>query len=338
LLSGGTTAESSASRVSATGVHAALTASGYDAIWLDLSEAGAWEVRSDHPSASMVLGSSTRLGPVPWQEALASVVRASAVDLAFPTIHGPIGEDGQLQALCESLSLLYVGCHSKASIACYDKALFKRLVHGAGLPVTPWVLVERRLHEDDPAAVAVLVERELGYPCIVKPSCSGSSLGLARVEVPDALDAAITQALAFDDVVLIERLFVGADVEIGVLGGEPPMVGAAVELEYDGLLYDFETKYAGNRDRRYLPARFPAALVDRLTQVAHAAFQATGCRGMARVDLLVDASTERFVVNEINTVPYMPESSTFATSLCHATGQTYRDLVTNLVQLVWSPH
>jgi D-alanine-D-alanine ligase len=338
VLSGGPTAESRASHISAAGVYDALTASGYDSIWLDLSEAETWEVRAADPPVSPVLDSDPGPDSAPWQEAFASLVRASGVELAFPAIHGPIGEDGQLQALCESLSLPCVGCDSKASIACYDKALFKQLVHAAGLPVTPWVSVERRLHEDNPAAVTAAVERELSYPCIVKPSRSGSSLGLARVEARDALDAAIAQALAFDDIALVERLFAGVDVEIGVLGGGPPVIGSPVELEYDGFLYDFETKYADDRDRRYLPARFPAALIDRLTQAASAAFFATGCHGMARVDLLVNASTGRFIVNEINTVPYMPKSSTFATSLCHATGQSYRCLITDLVQVAWHAH
>jgi D-alanine-D-alanine ligase len=335
VLSGGTTAESRASRVSAGDVSSTLEASGYDVVWLDLSDREEWEVRPAE-SSSMAPKPGTETAPASWQAGFAALVRASGVDLAFPLIHGPIGEDGQLQALCESLALPYVGCGPRASTVCFDKAVFKRLVRDAGLPVAPWIVVERPVYDDDPAAIAAAVDRELGFPCIVKPSRSGSSLGLARVETRHTLDAAIRQAFNFDDVVLVEQLFSGSDVEIGVLEDGTAVVGTPVELEYDGVLYDFETKYAGDRDMRYVPARFPVALIARLERTARDVFVAAGCRGLARVDLLVDADAGCFVVNEVNTIPYMPAPSTFATSLCHATGRTYGDLVTTLVHRAWS--
>jgi D-alanine-D-alanine ligase len=334
VVSGGTTAESSASRISAAGVHAALAASGYDAVWLDLSGPREWAIRSVHRPVSGIVGRSQSAGDVTWLGSFASLVRAMAVDVVFPTIHGPIGEDGQLQTLCKSLSLPCVGCDSAASMACYDKAQFKRLVRDAGLPIAPWIAVRKGYDLDD---LTHCVARELGYPCIVKPACSGSSLGLARVEMQDELRAAIVRAFAFGEVVLVEQMFYGVDVEIGVLAGDTLTVGSPVELEYDGILYDYDTKYAGDRDRRFLPARFPETLIGSLMKAARDAFLATACDGMARVDFLVDPDAEQFVVNEINTVPYMPESSTFTTSLCHATGQTYSTLISELMLLALAP-
>jgi D-alanine-D-alanine ligase len=335
LLSGGTTAEASASRSSAAGVYEALSQDGHEVLWLDLADSFEWSAPTAVASESVV-GANGHSGRS-WDEALAVLVRVHAIELVFPTIHGPIGEDGQLQELCDSLGLPCVGCDAEASAACYDKARFKHIALAAKLPVVPGLEVPRRLYEAAPDAVAASVTRDVGYPTIVKPSRSGSSLGLALVEAPTQLDAAIAHALRFDDVVLVERLFAGLDIEIGVFEDETSatVVGSPVELEFEGL-YDFETKYAGDRDVRYLPARFPGAFLDRLRDAARDAFSAAGCSGLARVDLLVAPDTQEFVVNEINTIPYMPASSTFATSLCHATDGTYRDLIRAIVEVAWS--
>jgi D-alanine-D-alanine ligase len=335
VLSGGISGESRASRISAAAVYGALAASKYEVVWLDLSAEEEWGLRSTHPHGLSLSGIGDRDSSASWQETFVSLAPAAGVELVFPVIHGAIGEDGQIQTLCESLSLPYVGCGPDAAITCYDKAAFKRVISTTGLPVARHVPVQRQLYEDDPTAVAAAVRRQLGYPCIVKPSRGGSSLGLSRVETCEALDPAISLALGFGEVALVEQFFAGSDVEMGVLEDGSSVIGSPVEIEYEGDLYDFETKYAGDRDRRHLPARIPAPLAGRLTQAARAAFHCTGCCGMARVDFLVDRSTERFVVNEINTIPYMPERSTFATSLRHTTGQTYRSLVTSLAQFAW---
>jgi D-alanine-D-alanine ligase len=335
VLSGGPTLESRASRVSADGVYKALAELAYDVTWLDLSESESWEVRScsSAETARRIASHDGEFGT--WQETFASLHRASAAELVFPVIHGHVGEDGQIQALCQSLAIPCVGSDSAASIACYDKAHFKDIMRTAGIPVARSLTLEREEHDtDDAAFISAAVEREFGYPCIVKPSRSGSSLGLSRVTAPDDLTRAINAAFAFDDAVLIERLFLGCDVEVGAIEDLSVVIGIPIELEYEGVLYDFEAKYV-HRDRRYVPARCSAQLIARLRHTARAAFVASGCRGMARVDFLVDPVAERFVVNEINTIPYMPESSTFATSLCHETGQTYRELVAGVVQVAW---
>jgi D-alanine-D-alanine ligase len=329
VLSGGPSLEAQASRVSAAGVYTALAESGHRAVWLDLSGEGEWEWRSDSEAeeGASALPQAGDRGTGSSLDALASLLRATSVDVAFPVIPGQLGEDGQIGALCESLSIACVGCSAPASAACYDKVLFKSLVRAAGLPLARFLAVGRDAWERDPAWFGARVDREIRYPCIVKPSQSGSSFGLSRVAGSDDLAAAIAAAHEFDDVALVEELFVGSDVEIGVFENGSLLVGNPVELEYEGLLYDFDAKYLRG-DRRYLPARCSPGLVERLRQGARAAFLATSCNGMARVDLLADLTGERFVVNEINTIPYMPESSTFAKSLCHRSGKTYPELVT----------
>lgn len=335
LLSGGTNAEAAASRSSAAGVYDVLVEDGHEVLWLDLSDSYEWKART--ADASEAVDRTIESDSRSWDDALAALVCAHEIELVFPTIHGPIGEDGQLQGLCDSLELPYVGCDAEASDACYDKARFKRTAEAAELPVAPCVEVPHALYKAAPDAVAASVAREIGYPCIIKPSRSGSSLGLARVEAPAQLDVAVEHALHVDDVVLVEQWFPGLDIEIGVLEDETSLtvVGSPVELEFEGL-YDFETKYAGDRDVRYVPARFTEAFLEVLRETARDAFVAGGCSGLARVDLLVAPETQAFVVNEINTIPYMPPSSTFATSLCHATETAYRDIIRTIVQVAWS--
>lgn len=332
VLSGGPSEEAAASRVSAADVYQALVAVGRNVLWLDLSADGRWTLEAEHLHGSPLIRPAGRERPESWQKSLAALVEALDVELVFPVIHGEIGEDGQIQRLCESLSLPYVGCAPEATLTCYDKVAFKRVISAAGLPVAAYVDIRRDAYEIDSAAVAALVQRHLGYPCIVKPARAGSSLGLARVESSRALDRAVAAAFRLSEVVIIERLCPGVDVEIGVLGGASPVVGSPVEIEYEGDLYDFATKYRGDVRQR-VPARIPRWLAARLVEAAHVAFLATGCRGMARVDFLVDGSAGSFVVTETNTIPYLPESSSFASSLRHAAGLSYTTVVARLVQL-----
>jgi D-alanine-D-alanine ligase len=332
VLSGGPSEEAAASRVSAADVYEALVAVGSDVLWLDLSEDGRWTLEAGHPDGSPVIRPAGREPHQSWQKSLVALIDALDVELVFPVIHGEIGEDGQIQRLCESLLLPYVGCAPEATLTCYDKVAFKRAISAAGLPVAAYVDVRRDVYEIDSEAVAALVGRHLGYPCIVKPARAGSSLGLARVESGRTLDPAVAAGLRLSEVVMIEQLCAGVDVEIGVLGGASPVVGSPVEIEYEGDLYDFATKYRGDV-RQWVPARIPRWLTARLVEAARAAFLATGCRGMARVDFLVDGSAGSFVVNETNTIPYLPESSSFASSLRHAAGLSYTTIVARLVQL-----
>jgi D-alanine-D-alanine ligase len=334
VLSGGPSLEARASRVSAEAVHAALEAAGYEVLWLDLDEAEGWR---DGSSGTIFSdgGSDLDCHTSSPMQSLALLLRRADVEVVFPVIHGLYGEDGQIQELCRSLSVPCVGCDAAASVLCYEKTLFKRVMASAGIPVASSLTVDGARDVLDPRSIADAVEQGLGYPCIVKPSKSGSSIGLTRVGTPEELESAIERALSIDQLVLVEKLITGRDIEVGVFQGGTTVVGTPIELEFEGILYDFEAKYTRG-DRRYMPPRCSAQLIDRLRSAAHSAFHATGCRRMARVDFLADLETESFVVNEINTIPYMPESSTFTSSICDRTGQSYPELIEALVLLAGS--
>jgi D-alanine-D-alanine ligase len=245
LLSGGPSAEAAASRKSAQGVYGAL-APAFDVVWLDLCSDGGLELVAAPEALSDLLdGQSGQANH--WRTNFRRAVACANTQIVFPAIHGQIGEDGQLQSLCDELGLCCVGSDAGASLACYDKVRFKGLMETARLPIAPYVTVELEKFAAD-GGPAEAIGDGLGYPCIVKPARAGSSLGLSRVERPAVLDAALADAFALDDVAVVERFVPGCDVEIGISDGGSPIVGGPVEVEYDGELYDFEVKYAGDLD------------------------------------------------------------------------------------------
>jgi D-alanine-D-alanine ligase len=330
VLSGGPTLEASASRISAAAVFAALESEDYEVLWLDLDEKSQWRRRGATVPMESCERSDQRLSTALGR--LEQALLEAGAEVVFPVMHGIYGEDGQIQRLCRRLSIPCVGCDEAASARCYDKVRFKQTMTPAGLPVASFLSIDRDQIDSEWGLFAGAVEQQLGFPCIVKPSRSGSSIGLSRVADHQDLTAARDRALAFDRTVVAEQLFTGIDVEIGVCESGVTVVGTPVELEFEGSLYDFEAKYARG-DRRYMPARCSKELLASLRATAASAFCASGCRGMARVDLLVEPVSGAFVVNEINTIPYMPESSTFTHSICDRTKQSYSELIASFVQL-----
>lgn len=329
MLSGGPSLEAAASRLSAAAVVAALKSEGHEVLWLDHDEGGDW--RRKESSSEKPHGKSSG-GRCSLLDRLSLALVEAGTEVVFPVIHGAYGEDGQIQRLCRKLSLPCVGCDETASARCYDKACFKRVLTAAGLPVAPFLAISSSEIHSGWTSFADTVEERFGFPCIVKPSRSGSSIGLSRVESREDLEAARDQALEFDRTLLAEKQVRGTDVEVGVYEDPSTVVGTPIELEIVGSLYDFEAKYFRG-DRRYIPPRCSERLIENLRVVAASAFDVSGCSGMARVDFLVDPVTENFVVNEINTIPYMPGSSTFTSSICDRTNQSYPELMSSLVRL-----
>jgi D-alanine-D-alanine ligase len=259
------------------------------------------------------------------------------VDVVFPLLHGPFGEDGTLQGLLELADVRYVGSGVLASAAGMDKHVMKLLLAAQGIPVADHVLVTARHWERDPEGVRADVE-ELGYPVFVKPARAGSSLGITRVKGPADLDAAIEAARRHDPRVVVEAEVEGREIECAVLesidGGAPAtslpgeiQVGAAHEF------YDFEAKYLDGDEgaRLVCPADLPETVVRRVRDLAARTFEALGCEGLARVDFFVRPDGE-VLVNEINTMPGFTPSSMYPL-MWAATGLPYPSLVHRLVQL-----
>ena len=258
-----------------------------------------------------------------------------AVDVVFPVLHGPYGEDGTIQGLLELAGVPYVGSGVFASAAAMDKGHMKTLLQGAGLPVGPYAVVTPRAWATDKAAVRETVAA-LGYPVFVKPARLGSSVGISKVRSEDELGAAVALARRHDDKVLVEAFVDGVEVECSVLGNRDPIASLPGEIVANADWYDFSAKYDEGGMELVVPPRLPEATIERVQQLAVESFVATECEGMARVDCFVRPDGE-VVVNELNTIPGFTSTSVYA-KLFEASGIPYAELLDRLIGLALERH
>jgi D-alanine-D-alanine ligase len=257
-----------------------------------------------------------------------------AVDIVFPVLHGPFGEDGTIQGFLELAGIPYVGNGVLASAAGMDKEFTKAIFQDAGIPVTPHVVIREANWMRDPESSLEAV-RNLGLPVFVKPARAGSSVGVSKVKSWDDFAPAVALALEYDNKLVVEHGLVGREVECAVLSGHDgarPRVSVAGEIVVTGRdFYDFDAKY---QDEDSVDLIIPAAMTDdQLTEmqsIARRAFEALGCQGLGRVDFFLTA--DGFFVNEINTMPGFTPLSMFP-SLWQASGISYSDLIDELINL-----
>lgn len=246
--------------------------------------------------------------------------------LAFPALHGPPGEDGGFQGLCEVLGVPYVGSRVRASALAMHKPSAKLFFRAAGLPVAPDLTVDPR------QADAQAIVDELGEDLVVKPSGEGSGLGVRFACGAAELDEALLACAGEHAEVLIEVRFAGREVTVAVLDRGPPMPVCEVTTP-EGSWYDYEHRYTPGLSAHHIPAALPDELAVRLTEVARAAFDALGCRHLARVDFVVPDEGEPILL-EVNTLPGMTETSLFP-DIARAGGVDFEDLIEGLVDEAW---
>ena len=275
------------------------------------------------------------------QESLSLDVRSSSwaqeVDVLFPVLHGPWGEDGTVQGMLELANVPYVGAGVLASAVAMDKITSKQLFERHGLPVAPWMSVLRRDWRRDRDAVAMRIEREIDYPCFIKPANLGSSVGIGKVHHAGELSAAMDEASRHDRKILIELGLDARELEVSVLGNDDPVTSVVGEIVPANEFYDFEAKYVDDRSELLIPAKIDASLSEEIRSLAIRAFKAIDGAGMARVDFFLERSTNRVYLNEINTIPGFTRASMFP-RLWEASGLSFRDLVTRLVELAIERH
>jgi len=345
ILFGGRSSEHEVSCTTAGGVLGAIDREAWNVIAVGVGRDGSWTLQSDNP-ADWALADGTMhhvepserrvLLPVAagermWRVESGGVVSDLAeVDVAFPLLHGPWGEDGTLQGALELLDVRYVGAGVLASAMGMDKQYMKAAFRAAGLPVADDVVL---MPGDNVADVRDQVEA-LGLPVFVKPARAGSSMGISRVDSWEQLDAALADAVKHDPKVLIERGMVGREIETAVLGARdgvrtsPPGEIVAVG---DQAFYDFESKYfADDAVRLDCPADLPAADAERVRDVAARAFRAVSGEGIARVDVFY-APDGTVTVNEINTMPGFTPTSMYPRMWASA-GLTYPQLIEELLE------
>ena len=261
-----------------------------------------------------------------------------ALDVVFPVVHGPYGEDGTLQGLLELANAPYVGAGVLGSAAGMDKAVAKTLLAARGLPVVPHLVVPAARWDADAAAVLDDVAARLAWPLFVKPANLGSSVGISKVGARGDLPQAIARAREFDRRVLVEEAVPDArEIECGVLGNDAPEVSVAGEIVPAGEFYDYEAKYVDDRSACVVPAALAAEQADRIRAMAREAFLALDGAGMARVDFLMARGTERIWVSEVNTIPGFTSISMYA-RLWQASGLDYPRLLDRLIELALARH
>jgi D-alanine-D-alanine ligase len=307
VLAGGRSSEHEVSLSSAASVREGLAAAGHDVLAVDLARDGTWSCDGEEVELQAGRG---LLG----------------ADAVFPALHGPFGEDGTVQGLLELLDVPYVGSGVLASALCMDKILFKDVIGRAGLPQVAYWSIDTEARVELGEAVS--------YPCWVKPARLGSSVGIARVDAPDQLEAAVEAAAAHDPRVIVEASASGIEVECSVLGPtDAPQASQPGEIMLatgeDGW-YDYEAKYSPGGMELVVPARISDAASERVRELAVTAFRLAGCSGLARADFFVDG--EDVLVNELNTMPGFTQTSVYGKLWDHS-GVPYPELCDRLVRI-----
>jgi D-alanine-D-alanine ligase len=315
VLMGGRSSEHEISLASGRSVAAGLRAGGHEAIEVEIGRDGVWRQAGEQVAVRPGHG-------------------LLEADVVFPALHGPFGEDGTVQGLLECLDVAYAGSGVAASALCIDKVRFKDVMAKAELPQVAYVGATEATREEAAPAIAAL-----GLPCWVKPSRLGSSVGIARVDDPAALDAALDNAFAHDPLVIVEASARGREVECSVLGStEAPQASVPGEilLGADEVgWYDFEAKYTPGGMELLVPPRISDGAAERVRELATRAFSLAGCSGFARVDFFVDG--EEVILNELNTIPGFTETSVFG-KLFEASGVPYAELLDRIVRLAVERH
>ena len=318
VLLGGRSSEHDISLASARSVLAALDPERYDALTVEIGRDGRWELGTGTAQDTVA-----ETLPVPTASVPAAL---GEVDVVFPVLHGPFGEDGTVQGLLELADVPYVGAGVAGSALAMDKDLFKSVMRDHGIPVTRNVT----LREGD------RIQNPFGYPVFVKPARLGSSVGISKAATADELATAVALAFNHDEKVLVEEFVEGVEVECGVLGNQEPVASIPGEIVANADWYDYSAKYDEGGMELVIPPRLPDQTNAGVQELAVRSFIAGECEGMARVDFFVRDDGE-VVVNELNTIPGFTATSVYA-KLFEASGVPYPQLLDRLIELALERH
>lgn len=339
IIFGGRSGEHEVSCSSAASMLTHLDRDRFTAVPVRIDRNGYWAVGVDDPARFAAGGAATVAAldaqlpapdpaRTPAASMLAGIAAVSACDVAFPAIHGPLGEDGTLQACLEATGVPYVGSGPLSGAIGMDKVRTKRLVAAEGVTVAPYVAIERH----DPADIAAADQERLGLPVFVKPSRAGSSLGVTKVERWSELAAAVERAREHDHTVLVEAAVPGREIDIGVLELPDGTLAVSPPLEIKvppGALFDYDAKYSDPTTVFEVPAALDATTLDRMGRLAVQAFETLDCAGLARVDFFLRPDGE-LVFNEVNTFPGFTAASQYP-RMWQAVGVSYRQLLDTLI-------
>ncbi len=355
ILFGGQSCEHEVSVTSARSIQQAVNREKYHVHLIGIDKSGYWRLGNDVEAltASGSVIPRLRQDPAPSGSAVSlelhnrgnlvapvdSTMRPGtsaclpALDVVFPVLHGPFGEDGAMQGVLETVGLPYVGCGVAASALAMDKALVKMVFAASGIPQAPYRVAEAAEWQRNQDQVIIQSEQKLAYPMFVKPANMGSSVGISKAGDRQGLIDAANLALRFDNKIVIEKSMENCrEIECSVLGNENPQASVAGEIIAGAEFYDYHTKYVDDRSRLVIPAPLDDETSRRVQSLSLRAFRAIDGRGLARVDFFVDKSSNAVVLNEINTMPGFTPISMYP-KLWAASGIAYDDLIDRLIEL-----
>lgn len=363
VIFGGRSGEHEVSLQSAKSVMAALNPDKYEVVPIGITREGRWLtgdamaaladgrwLTGDAMAALTEASATTQpatLLPDPQSSALmrvelvetkpASLSAVTELDVIFPVLHGPYGEDGTVQGLLELANLPYVGAGVVGSAVGMDKGIFKQVMVANGIPVLPWRLFLARTWDRQPQAVLDEVEARLSYPVFTKPANLGSSVGVSKCRNRKELAAGLAEAARYDRRIIVEQGINARELEVSVLGNDDPIASVVGEIRPRREFYDYIAKYVSDDSELIIPAELEPSVADQVRDMAVRAYRAIDCAGLARIDLLMDKDSGHLYMNEINTIPGFTRISMFP-KLWQAAGVSYSELLDRLVELALERH
>jgi D-alanine-D-alanine ligase len=344
IVFGGRSGEHEVSLTSAQGIMKAIDGNKYDVVPIGITKEGRWITLSDATrlletgeaagSDQELAGSLglCRVAQADSGEMGAVKLDSQTLDVIFPILHGPYGEDGTVQGFLDLLGVPYVGAGVMASAVCMDKAISKQIFLAHDLPILPYRVFLRRVWENQPDQVVAECEAALDYPMFTKPANMGSSVGINKVHCREDLFAGLTEATLYDRKMIVEQGIEAREIEVSVLGNDDPIASVPGEIIPSRSFYSYAAKYLDDASDLLIPAPISAEQTVRVRQLAIQAYTAVDCAGMARVDFLMDKATDKIWLNELNTIPGFTPISMYP-KLWEASGIGYTELIDRLIQL-----
>lgn len=340
LLFGGRSGEHEVSIVSASAIAKAILANGnsqkYELLPFYIQKDGIWQ---GVEVAQQVLDSKQPLQTTTDSDSLKANLwqfpqQVTEVDVWFPILHGPNGEDGTVQGLLSLMQVPFVGTGVLGSAVGMDKIAMKMAFSQAGLPQVKYMTINRSQVWSNPCVFPKLgdeIEANLGYPCFVKPANLGSSVGISKVRSRSELEVALDNAASYDRRIIVEAGVKAREIECAVLGNDRPQASVVGEITYNSDFYDYETKYTEGKADLFIPAKLSPEITAKVQEMAIQAFQAVDAAGLARVDFFYVEETGEVLINEINTLPGFTSTSMYP-QLWAASGVPFAELVDRLIQ------
>jgi D-alanine-D-alanine ligase len=351
LIFGGRSGEHEVSFCSASSIIKAIDKDKYSVVPIGITKEGRWVSPRDSELAlqsGRIEGkgtvtllnnpSGTALVRIDNNQRLDKSSTLEKLDVIFPVLHGPYGEDGTVQGLLELADIPYVGAGVAASAISMDKDLMKTIFQQKDLPILKWLTIKRKEWQKDKEKILSIIQNNFEYPLFVKPTNLGSSVGITKVHKKEELDKAINLAASYDRKILIEEgLEEVREIECGVLGNDEPQVSVVGEVRPAGEFYDYDSKYIDEKTQLIVPTDLPEEVSGKVQQIALLAFKAVDAAGMARIDFFVSKKENKIYLSEINTIPGFTSNSMYP-RLWEASGIPYPELIDQLIQLALERH